>query len=161
MAYRLKNGRPLAKKVRRIAGRQLAVAIQQIRGHRTNTRREAIHVARRQAKKIRALLRLVRPVLKRAGAAAERRLRGVKQMFALITDGRAINATPRDAVSRLEDNVPSPAGTAAPARAHEMGRQIHEENPRRFVRRVKGLWQARKRRTAHALPEVASWRPAA
>jgi CHAD domain-containing protein len=47
------------------------------------------------------------------------------------------------------------------ARAHELGRQIHDEKPRRFVRRVRRVWQVQKRRTPHALPEGTSWLPAA
>jgi hypothetical protein len=47
------------------------------------------------------------------------------------------------------------------ARARELGRQIHVENPRPFVKRVKSLWHEQRPGARHASTEVASWRPAA
>ena len=91
MSYRLKPGRSVASEVKRIVDTQLTLAIEELRaiGDRRSDRR--IHEARRHVKKVRALLRLVQPVL--TYHAVNRRLRIASRMLGPIADGRAVVET--------------------------------------------------------------------
>ena len=106
MAYQLKIGRPLEKELRRIAARQLAAALQEIRTHPDGKRREAIRAARRHVKRVRALLRLAHPRLHGVGAATHRHLRCVNLMFGQVSDARAIAATWADVAQRYRHLLP-------------------------------------------------------
>jgi CHAD domain-containing protein len=59
-AYRLKEGEPLSKAVERIARGRIDQALDELRGKTDSTPEEAVHGARKDMKKLRALLRLVR-----------------------------------------------------------------------------------------------------
>ena len=93
MGYRLKTNRPVAAEVKRIADKQLALALEQLHAIGTARHDEGLRQARRHVKKLRALLRLVRPVLADAYAGADRRLGKVSRMLAPIVDARAIIGT--------------------------------------------------------------------
>ena len=90
MGYRFKPDCPVEADVKRIADKQLALALEQLHAIGTARRDEGLHQARRHVKKLRALLRLVRPVLGDAYAGANRRLARVSRMLAPIADARAI-----------------------------------------------------------------------
>ena len=62
-AYRLKRREPVAEAVRRIALGRLDDAIEQLRGETDSGEAEAVHEARKDLKKLRALIRLVREPL--------------------------------------------------------------------------------------------------
>ena len=59
-AFRLSPGRPLPDEVRRVARGRIDHALDELRGKSDSTREEAVHEARKDMKKLRALLRLVR-----------------------------------------------------------------------------------------------------
>jgi hypothetical protein len=90
MAYRFKQGRPLEREVRRIADKQLALAIAKARAIGGPRNLAAIHEARRHVKRVRALIRLVRPALGGAYRGANRRLRAVSRALAPIANGDAV-----------------------------------------------------------------------
>jgi CHAD domain-containing protein len=62
-AYRLDPGVPVPDEVRRVARGRIDHAIDELRGTSDSTRAEAVHEARKDMKKLRALLRLVRDEL--------------------------------------------------------------------------------------------------
>ena len=59
-AYRLREGRPLPDELRRIARGRIDHALDELRGKTDSTPEEAVHEARKDMKKLRALLRLAR-----------------------------------------------------------------------------------------------------
>jgi CHAD domain-containing protein len=59
-AYRLKEGEPLSEELRRVARGRIDHAIDELRGKTDCTPVEAVHEARKDMKKLRALLRLAR-----------------------------------------------------------------------------------------------------
>ena len=63
MAWRLEPDRPLPQELKRVAREQAASAIQQLEGKGDPNRDVAIHEARKSIKKIRGLLRMLRPEL--------------------------------------------------------------------------------------------------
>jgi CHAD domain-containing protein len=63
MSFELKPDEPLRKGIRRIARKQMAKALEQLTGPHQGSRDEAVHEARKCFKKVRAVLRLVRPLI--------------------------------------------------------------------------------------------------
>jgi CHAD domain-containing protein len=59
-AFRLKEGEPVPEGIRRIAGGRIDDALDELRGKSDSGPEEAVHEARKDMKKLRALLRLVR-----------------------------------------------------------------------------------------------------
>jgi CHAD domain-containing protein len=59
-AYRLREGRPLSDELRRTARGRIDDAMDELRGTSDSTPEEAVHEARKDMKKLRALLRLAR-----------------------------------------------------------------------------------------------------
>jgi CHAD domain-containing protein len=59
-AYRLREGRPLPAELRRVARGRIDHALDELRGKTESTPEEAVHEARKDMKKLRALLRLAR-----------------------------------------------------------------------------------------------------
>ena len=109
MAYRLKPNRSVASEVRRIATKQLTLAIGELRAVGTPRRDDAVHEARRHVKKVRALLRLVQPALGSVYSASNRRLRRASRLLAPIADGESMVET----FARLEgrtDGLPRRTG---------------------------------------------------
>jgi CHAD domain-containing protein len=63
MTYSLSNDEPVAEGVRRVVREEIALAKNGLKARRVQDRDEAIHEARKSVKKVRSVLRLVRPVL--------------------------------------------------------------------------------------------------
>jgi CHAD domain-containing protein len=61
MSFQLESGKSLRKEIARLAGKQIDKALEQLTGAADGSPDEAIHEARKCFKKVRALLRLVRP----------------------------------------------------------------------------------------------------
>jgi CHAD domain-containing protein len=70
-AYRLRHGEPLPDELRRAARGRIDHAIDELRGKTDSTPEEAVHEARKDMKKLRALLRLARGELGRETFARE------------------------------------------------------------------------------------------
>jgi len=70
-AYRLNEDEPLPEGIRRVARGRIDHAIDELRGKTDSTPEEAVHEARKDMKKLRALLRLVRGELGRDTLARE------------------------------------------------------------------------------------------
>jgi len=63
MAFQLQPEQSLRKSVRRIVRKQMDAVLEELNGEHKGPRDEAVHKARKSLKKIRAVLRLVRPVI--------------------------------------------------------------------------------------------------
>jgi CHAD domain-containing protein len=70
-AYRLKTSEPLPEGARRVARARIDHAIQELRGKTASTPEDAVHEARKDTKKLRALLRLMRGELGKESFARE------------------------------------------------------------------------------------------
>jgi CHAD domain-containing protein len=93
MAYRLKHGESVPEGVKRIAREEIGSAVQYLRGRGGVSRDEAIHEARKNIKKTRALLRLVRPELGDVYTSESARLRDAGQKLSPIRDLGALITT--------------------------------------------------------------------
>jgi CHAD domain-containing protein len=90
MSYGLKPRRSVGREVMRIADKQVGLAIERLR-HVGNRRADSeVHEARRHVKKVRALLRLVKPALGDRYYLANRRMRLANRMLAPIADGEGV-----------------------------------------------------------------------
>jgi len=148
MAYRLKPNRSMASEVRRVGVKQLARAIAELRAVGTPRRDDAVHEARRHVKKVRALLRLVRPALGDVYSAVNRRLRLASWQLAPIADGESIV----DTFARLDARTHRlPRNTAARVRAALLERQSRVDRKAtvdRTLQRTAALLRAEQRRLA-------------
>jgi len=93
MAFRLKPDRSVSSEIRRIVLRQLETAISELKTVGDPESDEAIHDARRRVKKIRSVIRLVRPVLEQSSAAVDKDLRDISHLLAPVADGQGVIAT--------------------------------------------------------------------
>jgi CHAD domain-containing protein len=93
MAYRLKHGESVPEGVKRIAREEIRSAVQYLSGRGGVSRDEAIHEARKNIKKTRALLRLVRTELGDVYTSESARLRDVGQKLSPIRDLGALITT--------------------------------------------------------------------
>src|SRR5947209_12932093 len=90
MAYHLVRGESVPENIKRIAHEQIDAAVEQLRGKGEANRDEAIHEARKNVKKARAVLRLVRPELGGAYPQQNDRLREVGQKLSELRDAGAL-----------------------------------------------------------------------
>ena len=102
MAYRFKRRGRLAGEVRRVAGRQLALALESLEAVGTHDQDEAVHAARRRLKKVRALVQLLKRPLGDFYAPAHRRLDRAVRLLAGIADAEElVNQCNRPWAARL------------------------------------------------------------
>jgi CHAD domain-containing protein len=93
-AYRIDPGQPAPDEVRRIAIGRIRHALDELRGQSDSTREEAVHEARKDMKKLRALLRLVRGELgERVFAAENASFRDIARELAGVRDADVMLAT--------------------------------------------------------------------
>ena len=76
--------------MKRVVDKQLALAIAGLRATRPPRRNEAVRAARRHVKKIRALMRLIRPTLGDTYQTSKQDLRAANRLLAPIADGQAV-----------------------------------------------------------------------
>lgn len=93
MAYSLRPGHSVLHEVKRVADKQLALALAQLQQVGTPRADQGVRESRRHIKKVRALLRLVQPVLVAGYEGSSRRLRRANRLLAPVADGRAVIAT--------------------------------------------------------------------
>jgi CHAD domain-containing protein len=124
--YRLKQGEPVPEGVKRIALGRIGHAIDELRGKSSSSPEEAIHEARKDMKKLRALLRLVRDEVgdetyRHENAhfrGAARELAGVRDADVMLAtldglDERFSSDLPADAAGGLRQALEAHKGSAA------------------------------------------------
>src|ERR1700740_3584946 len=94
----------MSTEVRRIVLKELDIASSELHSVGDPESDEAIHDARRRLKKIRAVIRLVRPVMDSSYRAVDSDLRRVTHMLAPIADGQGVIVT-LDELARHYRNV--------------------------------------------------------
>ena len=122
MGFRLKSGQSVSSEVRRIVLRQLDLAASELVSVGDPESDEAVHDARRRVKKIRAIIRLVRPVLDKPHR-SDPDLRRVSKMLAPVADGKGVIDTLNELPHRYRKQLPRKT-TAAIRRSHRAKKQI-------------------------------------
>ena len=93
MAFRMRSDQALSLEARRIADKQLQLALAGLAApHGTNGDRR-IHTARRHVKKVRALIRLLQPRIASGERQRQRRLRAAERLLGAIADSEALVRT--------------------------------------------------------------------
>jgi CHAD domain-containing protein len=150
VAFRLKKGAPVATEVRRIVLRQLEVAISELHTVGDPQSDEAVHDARRRVKKIRAIIRLVRPVLDKAYRSVDDDLRTVAHMLAPVADGRGIIETLDELARRYGKALPPRTIEAARKGVIRHGARADREAAERGVLEVAaGTLRSERKRIKH------------
>jgi CHAD domain-containing protein len=113
--FRLDPGAPVPDEVRRVARGRIEHALDELRGASDSTREEAVHEARKDMKKLRALLRLVRGELgERVYSAENTGFRDIARELAGVRDADVMLATLTD-LERRYGQLPGAAGKLRPA----------------------------------------------
>ncbi len=90
--YCFRKGEALPDAVRRVLSEQLAQAVQVLSTHGESLE-EAVHEARRSIKRVRSVLRLIKPAIPNAYARENRRLRDVGRSLSELRDSHALIQT--------------------------------------------------------------------
>ncbi len=93
MAYRIRSDEPLDEAVRRIAHEQVDRATAELNGLDADNARAAIHQSRKRLKKLRGLVRLVRPALGKDYRPANSAFRDAARELSPYRDAHALAAT--------------------------------------------------------------------
>ncbi|MGA2590057.1 MAG: CHAD domain-containing protein [Bryobacteraceae bacterium] len=93
MAYRLKSGEPVPAGIQRVVLEEIASAAGQLSGKPKTGRDERIHEARKSVKKIRGVLRMMRPELGDIYRTESTRMRDVGRKLSQFRDAGAIIET--------------------------------------------------------------------
>jgi CHAD domain-containing protein len=93
VAYRLKSGEPVPAGIRRVVLEEIASAAAQLSGKAKARRDERIHEARKSVKKIRGVLRMMRPELGDIYRTENTRMRNVGRKLSQFRDAGAIIET--------------------------------------------------------------------
>ena len=105
--YRIQADEKLEAAVRRIAHEQVEQAIAQLRGIDTHNAQGSIHQCRKHIKKLRGLLRMVRPSMGRAYRPANNTFRDAARLLSPYRDAHALLATFDDAIAADPEGVPA------------------------------------------------------
>jgi CHAD domain-containing protein len=120
VGFRLKSGESVSNEVRRIVLRQLDLAASELVSVGDPESDEAVHDARRRVKKIRAIIRLIRPVLDKPHR-SDPDLRRVSKMLAPVADGKGVIDTLNELLHRYRKQLPRK--TAAAIRSDLIARE--------------------------------------
>jgi CHAD domain-containing protein len=106
VGFRLKSGQAVSSEIRRIVLRQLDLATSELKSIGDPESDDAIHDARRRVKKIRSVIRLVRPVLDTADRTVDPDLRRVSKLLAPVADGQGVIDTLNQLARRYRQILP-------------------------------------------------------
>jgi len=150
VAFRLKQGASISVEVRRIVLRQLEVAISELRTVGDPQSDEAVHDARRRVKKIRAIIRLVRPVLDKTSREVDHDLSTVSRLLAPVADGQGVIETLDELARRYGKVIPKPTLEAARARVVRASQRAdHKANAQGILELARGTLRSERRRIKH------------
>jgi CHAD domain-containing protein len=114
-SFRLDPGEPVPDEVRRVARGRIDHALEELRGNSHSTREESVHEARKDMKKLRALLRLVRGELgDRVYSAENACFRDTARQLAGVRDADVMLVTLGDLEERY-GGLPGAANRLRPA----------------------------------------------
>lgn len=151
MGFRLKSGETVSNDVRRIVLRQLDLAASELVSVGDPESDEAVHDARRRVKKIRAIIRLIRPVLDKPHR-SDPNLRRVSKMLAPVADGKGVIDTLNELLHRYRKELPRKTAAAIRsdliAREKQIDRKAAED----------GVLQEAKRTLRHERTRVKRWK---
>jgi len=147
VAFRLKQGASISSEVRRIVLKQLEAAISELHSVGDPQSDDAVHDARRRVKKIRAIIRLVRPVLDKEYRTVDRDLSTVSRLLAPVADGRGIVETLKELEHRYPASLPKGALAAARAGVLRNGaRADHDAQTRGILKIAAGTLRSERSR---------------
>lgn len=128
MAYRIRKSRSLAKQVRRIACEQIDRGLAEL-ADGTLDRHEAVHQVRKRFKKIRGLLRLVRPGLGPSFDAADQWFRDAGRELSRVRDAESVLEAVEKLAGRYgnRESMGSPLFTSIQEALHARRQRIAEE----------------------------------
>ena len=150
MAFRLKQGASISNEIRRIVLKQLEAAISELHTVGDPQSDDAVHDARRRVKKIRAIIRLVRPVLDKAYRAVDRDLSTVSRLLAPVADGRGIVETLQELEHRYSASLPKRVLAVARAGVLRNGaRADREAHARGILKIAAGTLRSERTRVKH------------
>jgi CHAD domain-containing protein len=150
VAFRLKQDAPIAAEVRRIVLRQLELAISELHSVGDPQSDEAVHDARRRVKKIRAIIRLVRPVLAGGGRSVDRDLSRVSRLLAPVADGQGVVETLEELAHRYAKTLPKPTLEAARVGViRNSARADHHAEARGVMKIAAGTLRHERKRIKH------------
>lgn len=127
MGFRLKPDQAVSNEIRRIVLQQLDAAAAEMTSIGDPESDEAIHDARRRVKKIRAVIRLVRPVLDKTHRAIDARLRDVSRLLAPVADGQGVLDTLNQIAHRYRKSLPPNTVTSIRGELVERERRIDSD----------------------------------
>jgi len=150
VAFRLKQGASISNEIRRIVLKQLEAAISELHTVGDPQSDDAVHDARRRVKKIRAIIRLVRPVLDKAYRAVDRDLSTVSRLLAPVADGRGIVETLQELEHRYSASLPKRVLAVARAGVLRNGaRADREAHARGILKIAAGTLRSERTRVKH------------
>lgn len=103
MSYRIEVGQPLSNEVRRIATDELDAAIELLADPDQEGLEKSVHSVRKHTKRLRSLIRIVRPALGTDFATANRTIRESSAVLSPLRDAHALLAT-FDALAATQQN---------------------------------------------------------
>ncbi len=151
MAYRIRRNRSIQKSLRLIAGEQIEKSIAEINDPQLD-RHEAVHQARKRCKKLRALVRIVRPQFadyKRENAF----FRDAARELSYLRDAQSVVACFDELMKRHEDQVDRARFTATRKELVDRRRQVADDVAGLDARLNRFLEQMREARQ-----RVAEWK---
>jgi hypothetical protein len=127
MGFRIKSGQDMSAEIRRIVLEQLDIATSELRSVGDPETDQAIHDARRRVKKIRAVIRLVRPVLDKTYSVMDGDLSDVSRMLAPVADGQGVIETLNVLAKRYRKVLPRKTALAIRSDLIERERRIDSQ----------------------------------
>ena len=147
MGFCLKQNEPVAKEIGKIVLRQFEMADTELTDIGNPSGDAAIHKARRRVKKIRALIRLVRPGLGGDFGPLNKRLRETIQLLAPIADGQGVvHALDQMADRYREDFSPPVFATIRAGLVEREARADRKAKVERVLQRARATLKAERSR---------------
>ncbi|WP_339750074.1 CHAD domain-containing protein [uncultured Rubinisphaera sp.] len=147
MSYHLKPNEPIDQEVKRIASEQVNKSIAEL----TDTdldKHEKVHQFRKRCKKLRGLLRLVRPALGEIYLEESRWFRDKASEFSEIRDAEVLLETSQSLRRHAKQETPSTYFHQIDTLLQDRQRVVLEEHEgklnTRLIKLTKELWSARK-----------------